>query len=346
MRTFALFTVLLTAAGSCLGGVDILSVTPCSIEMTWQPVRIAAVKVTESGGIRIALERGVPFDLETWMVEMDRDGYLQECYDMSPAGPAGYGAALDDGTGLMILTAATRDGDVLWSCPLEGTDDFSNYQQITELPGGDVLVNSPPDCNSIYTEIQLISSAGDMLWHLSLGTDYLLGLDEPVGETSADVAGMAATASGDILLCGGVAQFYTSPTRWFVCLLDGDTGQPMWVTTGEGLGEASLLGVTEASDGSIVGVGQTAPAEVREGMVCPVWGARQALAVMLDGSGSLSGSVTEDPGSIASWQAVAGYDSGRDYAYDSAVPPLEFLVAGVDTVYNELAVLRLEVSRQ
>ncbi|MCD4848665.1 MAG: hypothetical protein K8R76_10810 [Candidatus Aegiribacteria sp.] len=48
------------------------------------------------------------------------------------------------------MIACTEQNDTLWTCALEGTDEFSNYQAVTKLPDGGYLINSPQTFTSSF----------------------------------------------------------------------------------------------------------------------------------------------------------------------------------------------------
>jgi hypothetical protein len=340
-----LFVLLVSAVTS--GSIEIFSEAACPVGMTWNPVRIDGCKQRESGGMRILVSRGFPFDTESWTIDIDSDGNFLYCGEVEPGHQLTFSTSPIGPPREMWLIACTEEGDTVWSCILEGTDaDFYNAPLITELADGGYLIDSPPDCNTIYTEIQSISSTGEMIWHHSLGTDYLLDLDEPVGETCASVASIRETSSGDILICGSVAQWFTSQDAWFVCLLDGDTGIPLRKTTGYALGEARVFDVAETWEGFFVAVGETSECVVPEGMVYSVWGPKQPFIAVLDDDGTLIDLEVFELDAADSFEALVEYESGRDYMYDSVAPPSDFIVAGVDTTSSELVIVRVRMSME
>jgi len=346
MKAISSILFVLLATGISGGSVEILSETSCPVEMTWTPIRIDGWKLLESGGMRILLSRGFPFDTKSWMIDIDSEGNLLSSDETVPGQQLILSTSQFAGSTEMWLIACTERDDTVWTCALEGTDDFNNYQLVTALSDGGYLIDSPPDCHSIYTEIQSISSTGEMICHHSLGTDYLLDLDEPVGETQASVSSVVENSWGDILIGGSVAQWYTSPDAWFVCLLDGDTGNPLWKTTGYALGEARVLDAIETSDGSVIAVGETGESVIPEGACYSLWGPKHPFIAVLEDDGSLIDLEVFELREADSFEAVIEYDSGLDYMYDSVPPPLEFIVAGVDTTSSELVLVRIRISRE
>jgi hypothetical protein len=346
MRMIRVLAVLFLAASAGIGGIEIVSTTGCPVEATWNPVRVEAVKVFDDGSLRVSLVRGFPFDTENWEVDIGGDGSLDGSSEVDQLPEIDFSTYIHGETGEVVLMATDLYGNVMWTCPLDGTDEWNNYQMISGLPGGGWLVNSPPDLHSMYTEIHRISPSGELLWHCSLGTEYLLDLDEPIGETYADVTCMTLDADGDALLCGSVRQFYTSPEEWFVCLLDGSSGEPVWSTHGRAEGEARFLDVAAMSDGRILAVGETAESVVQEGMSWTAWGSRMPLVTIFEGDGTLEYLDTPGSAHIHSLQGLMEYDAGMDYVYDSVLPPLDFIVAGVDTTSDELVLVRASVSAE
>jgi len=347
MKAISGILFVLLATGISGGSVEILSETSCPVEMTWSRIRIDGWKLLESGGMRILLSRGFPFDTRSWMICIDSEGNLLAFDETEPGQQLILSTSQLGGSSEMWLIACTEQDDTVWTCALEGTDaDFYNAPLIAELTDGGYVIDSPPDCHSIYTEIQSISSTGETICHHSLGTDYLLDLDEPVGETQASIASIVETFSGDILIGGSVSQWYTCPDAWFVCLLDGDTGNPLWKTTGYALGEARVLDAIETSDGSVIAVGETGESVIPEGACYTLWGPRHPFITVLESDGSLIDLEVFEPGEADSFEAVIEYDSGRDYMYDSVIPPNDFLVAGVDTTSSTLVLVRIRISRE
>jgi len=347
MKAIPAILSLLIAAGVTGGSVDILSETPCPVEMTWSRIRIDGWKLLESGGMRLLLNRGFPFDTESWTIDIDPDGSLLSCEEVTPGNRLVYSTAPASDSYAMSLIACDLDGDTVWTCVLQETDsDFFNSPTLTELSEGGWVVDSRPDCNTMCTEIQRISSIGEMVWHNSLGTDFLLEPDGPVGEVYPFVTTFGETPGGDILAGGSVSQLMNTPDAWFICLLDGDTGEPLWKVTGFALGEAGVQDVTETSEGSIVAVGETAVSFVPEGMAYAAWGPKRPFIAVLDSDGTLIDFEVFELNNADSFEAVIEYDSGRDYIYDSVVPPREFIVAGVDTTSSELVLVRLRISKE
>ncbi len=230
----------------------------------------------------------------------------------------------------MWLIARTEQNDTVWTCPLEGTNEFHSVPHATELPDGGYLILNSPDCFDICVEIHSISSDGEMICHYSMGTDYLLDMPDPFGELYPRVRSLWKTSSGDILACGTVFNVYTDPNAWFVCLMDGDTGNPLWKTTGYGLGNAAIYDAIETSSGLIVAVGATATTIVLEDRDLDTWGPELPFIVVLDDTGVLQKLVVCDANLADMFYSIIETD------------PLEceFLITGKDTTSNELVLLR------
>ena len=123
---------------------------------------------------------------------------------------------------------------------------------------------------------------------------------------------------------------YTDPNAWFVCLLDGDTGNPSWKTTGYALGNASIYDAIETSSGLIVAVGATATTIVLEDWNLDAWGPELPFIAVLDDTGALQKLV------------VCNVDIADMFYSIIETDPLdcEFLITGKDTTSNELVLLR------
>ena len=339
MKFISIIFLLLLAVSANSVTIDILSEHSCPVEMMrWSPIRIDSCQFLESGGMRISTNRAVPsgdslFNTELWTIVIDSAGCPVSCEVVVldiPDNRLILSFSQLGGSSEMWMIACTEQNDTVWTCALEGTDEFSNYQVVTKLPDGGYLINSPPDCHSTYTEIQSVSSAGEMIFHYSLGTCYLLDLPGVIGEVSPGVRFLRKTSSGDILVGGTVSQFLTSPNAWFVCLLDGDTGNPRWKTTGYALGMAGVYEAIEASSGLIVAVGATARIVVPEGYPRSAWGSKLPFITVLDCTGAFQKTVVCDL-DLADWF----------YSIIETDPlESEFLIAGEDTTSNELVLLR------
>jgi hypothetical protein len=81
-------------------------------------------------------------------------------------------------------------------------------------------------------------------------------------------------------------------------------------------------------------------------MIYAAWGPKRPFIAVLDSDGTLIDLVVFELNNSDSFDAVIEYDSGRDYMYDSVVPPSEFVVAGVDTTSSELVLVRLRISKE
>lgn len=345
MKLISITLLLLLAVSANSITIDILSEHSFPVEMMrWSPIRIDSCQLLESGGMRISTNRTVSsgdslFNTELWTIVIDSAGCPVSCEVVvldTPDNRLILSFSQLGGSSEMWIIACTEQNDTVWTCALEGTDEFSNYQAVTNLPDGGYLINSPPDCHSTYTEIQSVSSAGEMIFHYSLGTCYLLDLPGVIGEVSPGVRFLRKTSSGDILAGGTVSQFLTSPNAWFVCLLDGDTGNPRWKTTGYALGMAGVYEAIETSSGLIVAVGATARIVVPEGYPRSAWGLKLPFITVLDCTGAFQKTVVCDL-DLADWF----------YSIIETDPlESEFLIAGEDTTSNELVLLRAIISTE
>ena len=299
--------------------------------MTRSPIRIDSCQFLESGEMRISASRGFPFSTESWTIVIDSGGCPVSCVETVPDNQFILSTSLPGGSSEVWLIACTEQNDTVWTCALEGTDEFSNYQVIKELPDGGYLIGSLSDSHATFTEIQSVSSTGEMICHHSLGSAYLLDLPEPIGEVSPGVRFLWKTSVGDILTGGSVSQFITTPDAWFLCLIEGDTGTPLWKSTGYVLGEASIRQAIETSSGLIVAVGATARSIVPEGAVYSAWGPKLPFIAVMDGTGEFQTLV------------VTGLDLTDSFHSIIETDPLEcgFLIAGEDTSSNELVLLRV-----
>lgn len=127
------------------------------------------------------------------------------------------------------------------------------------------------------------------------------------GMEAWSVASLDMTSSGDVVVAGRVSQWYTSPEEWFVCLLDGETGIPIWKATGAGMGLAGLYQVIEAPSGVLIGVGATSPAG--DGRNPWVWGQEHPLIVVIGQDGSVLMEETPALGTGVSLSGIAPLDA-------------------------------------
>lgn len=320
--------------------INILSEHSCPIEMMVRnPIRIDSCQLLESGGMRVWANRGFPvndtfgsYDDEAWTIVIDPDGYPVSCEESASDNPIMLDSyRFGDYSEMLWLIARTEQGDTLWTCALEGTGESDYSPDATELPDGGYLLAIYPDCWTTYTWTARISSVGEMIWHNYLNTNYLLGLPGPGGEMKPHISSFRETSSGDILACGSVSEWCTSPDIWFVCLLDGDTGDPLWKTINFGLGEAWVYDAIETSSGMIVAVGSTATSLMAEdGSNRTVWGSKLPFIAILDSRGAFQKLV------------ICDLDlTGRFFSIFETDPPgCEFLIVGDDSTSNEHILFR------
>ncbi|MCD4776795.1 MAG: hypothetical protein K8S15_12185 [Candidatus Aegiribacteria sp.] len=320
--------------------IDILSEYSCPVEMiTSIPVRIDSCQLLESGGLRISASQSVlfndvEFNYDSWTIVIDSDWCPMSCDRAALDNSFELSTAQLGGSGEMWLIACAEQGDTLWTCALEGTDEFHVNPFVTEISDGRYLVNNDPDCHSTCTEIQSISAAGEMICHYSLNTDYLLDLPEPIGETAAYVHSLRMTSSGDILIGGAVQQWFTSPVAGFVCLLDGDTGNPLWRNAGYFRGMASVYDAVETSSGHVIAVGTTARSVELEETPRTMWGTELAFIAVLDATGTLQKMVVCDLDIANCFYSIIETDQSE----------CEFLIVGTGSSSYELVFLKVIIS--
>ncbi len=319
--------------------VNILSEYSCPIEITWNPIRIDNCKLMESGGMMITADRGFPvndtfgsYDDEAWTIVIDPDGYPLSCEESASDNPIILDSyRFGDYSDMLWLIARTEQGDTLWTCALEGTGESDYSPDATELSDGGYLLVIYPDCWTTYIWTGRISSAGEMMWHNGLTANYLLGLPPLAGEMKPNISSFRETSSGDILACGRVSEWCTSPDIWFVCLLDGDTGDPLWKTINFGLGEARCYDAIETSSGMIVAVGATSRSFTPEDAPHrTTWGPKYPFIAVLDSAGAFQKLVICDLDMANMFYSIIETDPINN----------EFLIAGGDTLINELVLLR------
>jgi len=147
-------------------------------------------------------------------------------------------------------------GDTLWTCPLE-CDEFCHSAFVTAAEGGGWLASIHPDCCGDCAPVYRISGSGGSVFSTLLHHHSLLGLPETEGEIAPSVQSQEVTSSDDVLLTGQVHEWMTTPGAWFVCLLDGATGELLWTATGFGAGDAEIADAIELPDGRILAAGST-----------------------------------------------------------------------------------------
>ncbi|MCD4700922.1 MAG: hypothetical protein K8S24_03600 [Candidatus Aegiribacteria sp.] len=173
-----------------------------------------------------------------------------------------------------------------------------------------------------------------MIFHYSLGTDFLLNLPEPIGEVCPQISSLRKISRDNILAGGSVCHSFNDPMTWFVCLLDGDTGKPLWKTTGCALGSAVVIDVIETSSGLIVAVGVTMRIIMLEDHDYPVLDQNMPFIVVLDSAGELQELV------------VCDIDLADVFYSIIETNPLEneFLITGEDIASNQQVLLRATIS--
>ncbi|MEA3265788.1 MAG: SUMF1/EgtB/PvdO family nonheme iron enzyme, partial [Candidatus Fermentibacteria bacterium] len=122
----------------------------------------------------------------------------------------------------------------------------------------------------------------------------------------------------------------TDPVSCFVCLLDGETGKPMWKITGSGLGNARIYDAVEAPSGLIVAVGVTATSFVPEGQNYSVWARKYPFIAVLDETGALLKVIVLDLDFADLFSSIAKIDYAEN----------QFIIAGSDSVSGQMVFLR------
>lgn len=329
-------TSLLTASADSVM-VNILSEHLCPIE-TWYPIRIYSYQLLEFGEMMVSTNRSSPVDVadelinyETWTIIIEPDECSVSCEETySDNAIILESHRFGDYQDMIWLIARTDQGDTLWTCALEGTGEYCYPPEVTRLSDGEYMLLINYDCWSSYSWTARISSAGEMIWHNDLSTNYMMELSSGAGEVEPRVSSFRETSSGDILACGSVSEWITSPDISFVCLLDGDTGNPLWKTVYLGLGQAVVLDAIETSSGMIVAVGSTGESvRPEDGSPRWVWGSRNPFIAILDPDGAI--------------QKLVVCDFDKAYGFRSIIEtdPInnEFLIAG--GLEGELALLRV-----
>lgn len=326
--------LILTLAIAGTTPLEILSVEPCSIPGDGAfPLHLDGFEAGAFGlpGItasRFVYAPPVTNSWAAWTVEADPDGAIV-CTEADLSGvpviteyqPAG-------GNGSQALACVTG-ADTLWNCLLEGTDEFENGPVVAGSRESGYLLSSRPDCNGDWTRIVRITPEGDVVFSVILSSIYLLDLAEPVGEIGPSVSSLGMTSSGDVIVAGRVSQWFTSPAEWFVCLLDGETGEPLWKAVGSGIGLAAFEQAIETPTGIVIGVGKTsAPLDGETWM----WGECFPLLVVLGPDGTL---VEEASVGLESADGLTGIAATGT--------PGVFLAAGLDTGMMSVVLARIRI---
>ncbi len=325
---------LLHAAPAHSVTISIISEHLCPIEMMrGNPIRIDRCQLLESGGMRISANRSFPvndidvsFNDKTWMIVTDPDGCPMSCEETVPVNPFILSVNRPgDCYDMLWLIACTEQGDTLWTCALEGLDEFDSSPDVAELQDGGYVISS-------YSEgyIARISSDGELLWYSFLSTGYMLGIPGFEAENCPRILSVRETSGGGFLTCGRVAEYLTSPDALFVCLLDGDSGELLWRTVNFALGEAEVRDAIETSSGMILAVGATAESIVPEDAYYTVWGSKFPLIAVLNGSGELQKVLVCDLDLTDVFYSIIETDQRES----------EFLIFGGDSLSNESVLLR------
>ena len=211
------------------------------------------------------------------------------------------------GSGGSQVLACASGSDTLWTCLLEGSDEFENGPVVSGSQNCGYLVSSRPDCNGTWTRIARITAGGEIVFSTLITSVYLLDSPEPVGEIGPSVESLGMTADGDVIVAGRVSQWFTSPEEWFVCLLDGLTGAPLWKATGSAKGLAGLNQVTETPSGAYIGVGSTSvPGD--PGLPW-VWGEEEPLLVVIASDGTVLDECTFRLETVDALTGIAALDA-------------------------------------
>ncbi|MEA3265860.1 MAG: hypothetical protein U9P42_02810, partial [Candidatus Fermentibacteria bacterium] len=225
MKLVSAGLIFLLAPSLHSASLEILSEYLCPLEMnSWNPVQIDSFQLMESGEMIISAVRDFPFiryPIKSWTIVIDSAGCPISCDENVPDNRFFLSTSQLGGSREKSLIVRSEQNDTLWTCLLKGTNSSHATPEATELTDGGYLILNSPEFYSNYVEIHSISSAGETIFHHSLGTDYLLDLPEPIGEEYPRVWSLRKTSSGDILVGGSVFYSYTDPDTWFVCLLDG-----------------------------------------------------------------------------------------------------------------------------
>ncbi len=321
--------------------VEILSELPCGIPATsygTYPVHMegfeaGAFGITGLVASRYIYSLPVVNDYDAWGLVEGSCGDPASCEPVIVSGdpvitvfqPGGY-------AGNQVLVACTTAGDTLWTCTLDGTDEFDNCPVVAGSEADGYLVSIRPDCNRNETRVLRLSPSGEVIFSVQLSNYYLLDLPEFDGETGPGVESMTLTRSGDVLLSGSVSEWFTTPGAWYVCILDGDTGEPVWKTTGFGLGTANAFQTVETDSGLLLAVGSTS-IPVVAGCGLSTCEEMLPLLVVLDGEGNLLG------------ESVIGLQSSNWLTGIACADPSadEYLAAGTSPGSEEVFLVRMTI---
>ena len=311
--------------------VNILSEELLPIEtVNWHPVRIDSFRPLESGGMSVFASRAiytsdVNYATDSWTISTGSDGYSVSIEETVPYHRLILTLSTQRERYGYWLIACTAQGDTVWTCALEGFDEFDNFPDVAELQDGGYVISS-------YSEgyIARISSDGELLWYSFLSTGYMLGIPGFEAENCPRILSVRETSGGGFLTCGRVAEYLTSSDGLFVCLLDGDSGELLWRTVNFALGEAEVCDAIETSSGMILAVGATAESIIPEDAYYTVWGSKFPLIAVLNGSGELQKVLVCDLDLTDVFYSIIETDQRES----------EFLIFGGDSLSNESVLLR------
>lgn len=304
-------------------------------------IRIDSCMLSESDGIRIFLSQLAmsptaygSFDYNLRWIEVDENGNFVSSEDIIPDNPPilsfpQFGESED-----LMITSMDGSGDTLWTCTFEGKSlEWFHSPEITELTEG-FIVNNPPDSWSPETNIHRISHDGNVLFDLSLASQFLLDTQDSEAEIFPGIHSFRESETGDILVSGAVSLWVNSPKACFVCLLDGETGDVLWKMKHFGLGSARILDAIETSSGLIVAVGVTGrhmwPPDPETGSLLS--STKPFIAVMNNSGGLLQGIVC-DFEFATRLISIVELESAEN----------EFLIAGVKSASQELVLIRTRI---
>lgn len=279
------------------------------------PVHLDGAEVMQGGGLRLQLSRRADPSIfehavrDRWTIDINPDGSAASLESL-PA-TAGIrlttGALPGDPTGYLFLVARSEGSDTLWTCPLE-CDEFCHSAFVTAAEGGGWLASIHPDCSADCAPVYRISGSGESVFSTLLHHHSLLGLPETEGEIAPSFHSQEVISSDDILLTGQVHEWMTTPGAWFVCMLDGATGELLWTATGFGAGDAEIADAIELPDGRILAAGSTRDWDESS----PIrYGAPHPFLLMFDPSGRVLDSLILDD-SPGGFHSLIAHPAGCD----------------------------------
>jgi hypothetical protein len=273
------------------------------------PLLLDGCSSRDCGGLLISASRwryGIPFadGYDRWSIEVCPGGEPAACTGMPPASDVVISAAaIDPGSDDQYLLALSPGGDTLWTCRLEGTDEFCHSPRIFGLGEDGYAACITPDCNGNLAGIYRISPCGECLFASWIEHWWLLGMPEAPGEAGPRIASACRTPSGGLLLAGEVSEWMTTPLAWFACMIDGITGEPVWRASGFGLGQAFLSDAVTTGGGLTVAVGATALCSYEDGPV-PGWEGIRPMIVLLGPSGDVLQTIIFEDGPAGALEGI------------------------------------------